>query len=44
MCLVQMREAKSASDKVQKDYNLMCEKVQKLHQDLEAQVSPGTYV
>lgn len=34
----QLREAKTATDKLQKEYNLNCERVQKLHQELQAQV------
>ena len=37
-----LKEAQQANDKVQKDYNLLSEKSQKLHHDLEEQIHTNT--
>lgn len=37
-----MRDAKFASEKVQKEFNQLNEKVQKLHHDLEEQIHTNT--
>mmetsp|Transcript_23941 Transcript_23941/g.66472 ORF Transcript_23941/g.66472 Transcript_23941/m.66472 type:complete len:870 (+) Transcript_23941:229-2838(+) len=37
-----LKEAQQATDKVQKDYNLLSEKSQKLHHDLEEQIHTNT--
>lgn len=37
---LQLREAHSATDRLHKEHNLVCDKVTKLHQNLEAQVGP----
>jgi hypothetical protein len=37
-----LRDAKFASEKVQKEYNQLNEKVQKLHHDLEEQIHTNT--